>query len=325
MTDSTPAAPPPAGWRASLARAAARLMAPSLSQLQRQLSDAAAYDDSERFQKALDETLAAYAREKAPFKSPEALCQAISFGRVNHAKALLDAGCDPSEPFRQSRPLRQAIELRDPAALSLLLSRGADPSARDSFGQTPLSAACERGLIHHARALIAAGADPCALDSNGSSPLARAFHTANGSGRDDPHTLEGALLCAEALLDAGARPLESRLSGLSPVALAASLGFEALAHRLLASEPDPSAWLERALSPQPPLNPDAAFFRRAMSSRAQAAPLGGSTPSPMPAPAIAALLDRARALAESQALMAASQSAPTPGSPAPRKIASRRI
>lgn len=73
--------------------------------------------------------------------------------------------------------------------LELLLSKGADPSAADEQGWTPLMLAVRAGKLQAARALLAAGADAAAANAQGST----AAHLAAVNGK-----LEMCRLLAEA-------------------------------------------------------------------------------------------------------------------------------
>lgn len=87
---------------------------------------------------------------------------------------------------------------------------GAEMEALDDAGRTALRAACQRGRVECAKALLAAGALPDAKDANGSTALMWVAIVA-------PDT---ATALAQALMEAGANPNEPDLNGLSPVDIA---------------------------------------------------------------------------------------------------------
>jgi ankyrin repeat protein len=94
-----------------------------------------------------------------------ALHLAAFFGREETAAALIDAGADVNAPStnqtlsHRATPLHSAIASRQAGVAALLLSRGADPNARQEGGITPLHAAAAAGEDAIVRDLLARGAD----------------------------------------------------------------------------------------------------------------------------------------------------------------------
>ena len=61
-----------------------------------------------------------------------------------------------------------AVAAGHPAAVRLLLERGADPRARSTRGDTPLTFAARDGNVDSARLLVEAGADVNEATATGS-------------------------------------------------------------------------------------------------------------------------------------------------------------
>lgn len=96
---------------------------------------------------------------------------AAGAGRADLARILLDAGADPEALSAGRSVLLGAVELDDTAMATLLLGRGASPTATDRWGATALHVAAGHGRTAMAELLIANGADPRACDGNGWTPL----------------------------------------------------------------------------------------------------------------------------------------------------------
>lgn len=122
----------------------------------------------------------------------------LSLARLPHPPvyvyeaATVAALCDPARAARidelaarrgpQNRtPLHKAADVGDEAAARELLREGADPNARDSWGQTPLHEAASSGALDIALALLEAGAEADAADERGITPLFRAVDTVHRS------------------------------------------------------------------------------------------------------------------------------------------------
>jgi len=102
---------------------------------------------------------------------------AAFFGRRPAAERLIGAGAPLDAVSRNSirnTPLHAATAGNHPEVALLLISHGADVSARDAGGHTPLHIAAENGLLDVVNALLARGADPLAVDAEDRTPLARA-------------------------------------------------------------------------------------------------------------------------------------------------------
>lgn len=115
----------------------------------------------------VEETLAG-APEKAKAVAPDGftvLGLASYFGRVDTAKALLEAGADPNVPAAnpfQVRPLHSAAANRKQEAshalCELLLEHGAEPNVQQAGGWTPLHQAAAHGRKETVELLLAHGA-----------------------------------------------------------------------------------------------------------------------------------------------------------------------
>ena len=97
------------------------------------------------------------------------LGSAANYGDLEMVQLLLDCGVDINSPV--SSPLFPAAWGNSPAAVRLLLARGADPNVRRANGLTPLHIASENGKIEIARLLIEYGASVEAKDDRGKTPL----------------------------------------------------------------------------------------------------------------------------------------------------------
>lgn len=99
----------------------------------------------------------------------------IAGAKPDVLEAFLAAGLDPSARGRDKAPLAQlAASFGDPAALKLLLDRGAKPDDADEQGVTPLMAAASRPNLPALEVLLAARADTALRDRAGQTAKVRA-------------------------------------------------------------------------------------------------------------------------------------------------------
>jgi len=120
-----------------------------------------------------------------------ALIWASRSGSIEAINLLLDSGADVNLPGStgdnwDATPLQHAILQRQPAAVRLLLDRGADLKRGAGPGSlTPLLAAgdTDPAIL---KLLLAHGADPTVEDENGATPLSRAVSAGTLNGPDRP-------------------------------------------------------------------------------------------------------------------------------------------
>ena len=122
-----------------------------------------------------------------------ALIWASRSGSIDAINVLLDAGADINLPGStgdnwDATPLQHAILQRRPAAVRLLLERGADVNrgAGPEKNLTPLFLAAGDTDPSIIKLLLAHGADPTVEDENGATPLSRAVSAGTLSGPDRP-------------------------------------------------------------------------------------------------------------------------------------------
>ena len=119
-----------------------------------------------------------------------ALIWAARSGSVDAINVLLDAGADVNLPGStgddwDATPLQHAILARQPAAVRLLLDRGADLT-RGGGSLTPLFLAAGDTDPAILKLLLAHGADPSVEDKDGATPLFRAVSAGTLHGPDRP-------------------------------------------------------------------------------------------------------------------------------------------
>jgi ankyrin repeat protein len=155
------------------------------------------------------------------------LCRAASKGQLRVAKFLLDGGAPIDGRSNDSTPLHYAVSAGHRAMTELLLQRGADTSARNSFGQTALHVAAQNGFQAVAEALIAGKADVNSMTSKQETPL----HAAAGRGHVD---------LVKFLISKGAKLDVKSESGSTPVMRAATSGHSETLTVLLAAKANPN-------------------------------------------------------------------------------------
>lgn len=149
------------------------------------------------------------------------LCEAAEAGRVPELNRLLHVGVDPNCSCgpANSSPLHHAARTRQLAALTALLDAGADPHAKDRFGETALHYAARMGWRDGVSSLCERSCDLLcvpASSSHGNTPL----HLAAQHG--DVAVL--LMMCKLAQLADVALPLHvENKQGATPINLAQSL------------------------------------------------------------------------------------------------------
>jgi ankyrin repeat protein len=121
-----------------------------------------------------------------------ALIWASRSGSIEAITLLLDAGADvnlpgPTGDNWDATPLQHAILQRQPAAVRLLLDRGADLNrSTGPEGVAPLFLAAGDTDPAILKLLLAHGADPSVEDETGATPLSRAVSAGTLNGPDRP-------------------------------------------------------------------------------------------------------------------------------------------
>jgi ankyrin repeat protein len=134
--------------------------------------------------------LATCACDEPPPANP--LIEAARNGSLDTIRHLLDSGADvnlagPTGDDWDATALQHAILARQPAAVRLLLDRGADPNRVVSQNApTPLLLAAGDTDPTFVKLLLAHEADPTIEDDSGVTPLARAVSAGSIHGPDRP-------------------------------------------------------------------------------------------------------------------------------------------
>jgi ankyrin repeat protein len=94
------------------------------------------------------------------------------WGNVEAIRMLLEKGADPTAQDKVGKtPLHFALQKGNVEGIRMLLEKGADPTAQDKDGKTPLHFALQKGNVEGIRMLLEKGADPTAQDKDGKTPL----------------------------------------------------------------------------------------------------------------------------------------------------------
>ncbi|QDT04637.1 Phosphocholine transferase AnkX [Rubripirellula lacrimiformis] len=121
--------------------------------------------------------------------------------------------------------LHRAVQQQSVADVARLIQQGADPSAANLYGVTPLLLACQLGSHPLVEQLLAAGADPNRSIAGGQTPLMTAARTG------DPR-------CVELLIQAGADVDATERRGQTALMWAAAEGNTAAVDALLHRDAD---------------------------------------------------------------------------------------
>ncbi|KAH0547754.1 hypothetical protein FGG08_000011 [Glutinoglossum americanum] len=146
---------------------------------------------------------------------------AAYFGLAGAIMGLLKNGYNPylRDSYGQT-PLSQAAERGHEAVVKLLLERGAELESKSNSGQTPLSRAAERGHEAVVKLLLERGAELESKSNSGQTPLSRAAE-------------RGHEAVVKLLLERGAELESKSNSGQTPLSWAAERGHEAIVKLLL--------------------------------------------------------------------------------------------
>jgi len=197
----------------------------------------------------IDEALASGASSNAvePFSQHTALMIAASNGDLHTARGLLSRGADPHARDRCGRTaLAHAAYAGHTDVARLLLDQGASINQPDSLGMTPLAHAALHARVSTIALLLSRGADPNVACEDGTTPLMLAASS---------HRCSPALVML--LIDAGADPTRRDHDGLTAADHARSNDHHDLANLIerLASISRPGR--NRAQPPQPATRPHA--------------------------------------------------------------------
>ena len=121
---------------------------------------------------------------------------------------------------KDATPLHKAANKGHRIVVKLLINRGADPNARDPYGETPLQTAAFYGHKDAVKLLLNGGADPNGSDENGETPL----HAAERYSRKE---------VVQLLLQEGAEVNKPNKNGLTPLHYAAIHGYKEMVQILL--------------------------------------------------------------------------------------------
>jgi len=156
--------------------------------------------------------------------------------RVDVARLLIEHGADATAQNKDgTTPLHRASERGDVDVARLLIEHGADATAQGMHGRTPLHRASERGDVDVARLLIEHGADATSQNKDGTTPL----HWASERGHVD---------VARLLIEHGADATAQSKYGSTPLYLAFKRGYVDLARLLIEHGADAEAAYHRSNS-----------------------------------------------------------------------------
>jgi len=186
------------------------------------------------------------ARSRTPF------LLAVTFGCIDKAKLLLNAGADiHATNHVEWGALHHAAEANQPEMIRWLANLGMDVDSKSDFGETPLMAAAESGASEAVKILLEIGADPAAENHTESRAITEASNIdcvkllmdagedINHIGGDGYHLLKTAaeqndIEFVQALLDAGAE-VDTTSTGDTALHMALSNDHLEIAELLLAA------------------------------------------------------------------------------------------
>jgi ankyrin repeat protein len=106
-----------------------------------------------------------------PTETTRSLFQFVESGDLGDAKIALAAGADPTAKDDQGwTPLHWAAKKGYNDLAWVLIEGGAELTAKSERGWTPLHFAAANGNVHLVRLLLEKGADPSARDERGETP-----------------------------------------------------------------------------------------------------------------------------------------------------------
>jgi len=165
------------------------------------------------------------------------LIHACEFGDLDIARLLIHRGTDVSATDSYGwTPLRHASTNGHKMVARLLIDSGADVSAADKYGLTPLHLASENGHETVALLLFDKGADVSAASRDGSQPL----HLASENGHET---------VARLLIDRGADVSAACRDRWTPLRLASEYGHETVVRLLIDSGANVSTVDKNGLTP----------------------------------------------------------------------------